>query len=158
MDPAKAATLSTIFDYGGIVGGIVAGLLTDRTGMSATTCSLMLIVAIPFLFLYNSLVGSLCPIDIYFPTLDDDTLALDGWPVHDSCYRWNCVVLFMVGVLVNGPYALITTAVSAGLGQHPSLQAGLERTERTWPIPKNSTTWRKFEIVTFTFWTLKRIS
>ena len=28
----------------------------------------------------------------------------------------------MVGLLVNGPYALITTAVSAELGTHPSLR------------------------------------
>ena len=124
MDPSQAASLSTLFDYGGILGGIAAGLITDKTGMSATTCSIMLIVAIPLLFLYNSLVSSLCPIQIYFPTLDDDTLALNGWPVHDACYRWNCLLLFMVGVLVNGPYALITTAVSAGLGQHPCLKVG----------------------------------
>jgi hypothetical protein len=28
----------------------------------------------------------------------------------------------LAGLLVNGPYALITTAVSAELGVHPSLQ------------------------------------
>lgn len=31
-------------------------------------------------------------------------------------------MLLMVGLLVNGPYALITTAVSAELGTHPSLR------------------------------------
>ena len=30
--------------------------------------------------------------------------------------------MLMVGSLVNGPYALITTAVSADLGQHKSLK------------------------------------
>lgn len=30
-------------------------------------------------------------------------------------------MLIVVGLLVNGPYALITTAVSAELGTHPSL-------------------------------------
>ncbi len=124
----QAASLSTLFDYGGILGGIAAGLITDRTGMSAATCSVMLIVAIPLLFLYNSLVSTICPISIYFPTLDDDTLALSGWPVRDACYVWNCLLLFLVGVLVNGPYALITTAVSAGLGQHPCLKAGRDLT------------------------------
>lgn len=34
----------------------------------------------------------------------------------------NIFLLIMVGVLVNGPYALITTAVSADLGTHKSLQ------------------------------------
>ena len=34
----------------------------------------------------------------------------------------NIALLLLVGLLVNGPYALITTAVSAELGTHPSLR------------------------------------
>jgi len=34
----------------------------------------------------------------------------------------NVVLLLVVGFLVNGPYALITTAVSADLGTHHSLE------------------------------------
>lgn len=34
----------------------------------------------------------------------------------------NCILLLVVGVLVNGPYALITTAVSAELGTHSSVE------------------------------------
>ena len=34
----------------------------------------------------------------------------------------NIALLLVVGLLVNGPYALITTAVSADLGIHPSLR------------------------------------
>lgn len=34
----------------------------------------------------------------------------------------NIFFLFMAGILVNGPYALITTSVSAELGQHSSLE------------------------------------
>lgn len=33
----------------------------------------------------------------------------------------NIVLLLITGILVNGPYALITTAVSAELGTHPNL-------------------------------------
>ena len=33
----------------------------------------------------------------------------------------NIILLLITGTLVNGPYALITTAVSAELGTHPSL-------------------------------------
>lgn len=33
----------------------------------------------------------------------------------------NMVLLIVVGILVNGPYALITTAVSADLGTHESI-------------------------------------
>lgn len=34
----------------------------------------------------------------------------------------NVFLLFVVGVVVNGPYALITTSVSAELGTHSSLE------------------------------------
>ena len=34
----------------------------------------------------------------------------------------NIFLLFVVGLLCNGPYALITTAVSADLGTHPDLK------------------------------------
>lgn len=42
-----SAYLSTLFDVGGIIGGIAAGVISDYTGMSATTCSGMLILAFP---------------------------------------------------------------------------------------------------------------
>lgn len=34
----------------------------------------------------------------------------------------NMLLLLLVGLLVNGPYALITTSVSAELGTHSSLE------------------------------------
>ena len=43
----NAADISTYFDVGGIIGGILAGLAADFTGMSASVCSTMLIAAIP---------------------------------------------------------------------------------------------------------------
>lgn len=86
-----SADLSTLFDFGGIVGAILAGILSDWSGMSATTCSGMLILAVPMLLVYQ-IYGSL-------------SIAL------------NIVLLFILGILVNGPYALITTSVSAELGK-----------------------------------------
>ena len=47
MTPEDAAYLSTLFDVGGILGGIAAGLISDTTGKSASTCALMLVAAIP---------------------------------------------------------------------------------------------------------------
>lgn len=39
-----------------------------------------------------------------------------------AMYVWlNILMLVLVGFFVNGPYALITTAVSAELGTHKSL-------------------------------------
>jgi hypothetical protein len=42
-----AANLSILFDIGGIFGGILAGLLSDMTGMSAFTCAGYFILTIP---------------------------------------------------------------------------------------------------------------
>lgn len=95
-DPEKAADISTLFDVGGIFGGISAGLLSDFTGMRATTCVLMLALSAPVLYIYN-LYGSL-------------SLA------HSIGLSMVC------GFFVNGPYALITTAVSADLGTHEVLK------------------------------------
>uniref|UniRef100_T1ITN0 Sugar phosphate exchanger 3 n=1 Tax=Strigamia maritima TaxID=126957 RepID=T1ITN0_STRMM len=91
----EAAVLSTVFDTGGIVGGIIAGLISDHSGANACTCMCMLFTAIPMLFLYE--------------TFGYTTLAT------------NICLLLVCGALVNGPYALITTAVSAELGTHKSL-------------------------------------
>ncbi|XP_012523580.1 glucose-6-phosphate exchanger SLC37A2 isoform X2 [Monomorium pharaonis] len=90
-----SADLSTLFDVGGIVGAIAAGVLSDYSGMSALTCAAMLGLAFPALFIYDY--------------IGNTSLAV------------NIVLLLIAGLLVNGPYALITTAVSAELGTHPSL-------------------------------------
>ncbi|XP_061188985.1 glucose-6-phosphate exchanger SLC37A2-like isoform X2 [Saccostrea echinata] len=95
-DPEKAADISTLFDVGGIFGGIMAGLVSDFTGMRAATCVIMLVISAPVLYIYN-LYGSI-------------SLA------HSIGLSMLC------GFFVNGPYALITTAVSADLGTHKVLQ------------------------------------
>nr|CAD7201873.1 unnamed protein product [Timema douglasi]CAD7414398.1 unnamed protein product [Timema poppensis] len=96
LGPALSGDLSTLFDVGGIVGGIAAGVVSDYTGMYATTCSVMLAFAAPMLFVYEK-----------FGTYN---------------FSVNIILLLIAGLLVNGPYALITTAVSAELGTHHSLQ------------------------------------
>merc|ERR550525_959555 len=45
-----------------------------------------------------------------------------GVPLHNTCFFWNILLIVLTGLLVNGPYALITTAVSAELGTHKSLR------------------------------------
>uniref|UniRef100_A0A672SXM9 Glucose-6-phosphate exchanger SLC37A2 n=1 Tax=Sinocyclocheilus grahami TaxID=75366 RepID=A0A672SXM9_SINGR len=96
FDPKKAGDLSTLFDVGGIVGGILAGLISDYSGGRATTCCAMLIIAAPMLFLFNK-------------------IGQNGLPTTIGMLLW-------CGALVNGPYALITTAVSADLGTHECLR------------------------------------
>ncbi|KAE8287713.1 Glucose-6-phosphate exchanger SLC37A2 [Larimichthys crocea] len=92
----RQETCRQLFDVGGIVGGIMAGLVSDYTGGRATTCCVMLLVAAPMLFLYNS--------------------------IGQTSLGTTIGMLLLCGGLVNGPYALITTAVSADLGTHESLR------------------------------------
>lgn len=47
MGATLSADLSTLFDVGGIIGAIAAGVISDYSGMSATTCVGMLIAACP---------------------------------------------------------------------------------------------------------------
>ncbi|CAL8365203.1 unnamed protein product [Lota lota] len=96
FDAKMAGDMSTLFDVGGILGGIMAGVVSDYSGGRATTCCAMLILAAPMLFLYNY--------------------------IGHTSVTTTVVMLLVCGGLVNGPYALITTAVSADLGTHESLQ------------------------------------
>lgn len=95
LSDSTAGNLSTIFDIGGVVGGILAGHISDRLGARAVTAASFMYLAIPSLFFYRS-YGS-------------------------TSLTWNIILMFITGVFVNGPYALITTAVSADLGTHSSL-------------------------------------
>lgn len=71
-------------------------MISDYSGMSACTCTAMLSLAVPMLLVYQKF-GALT-------------------------YYLNMLLLFFLGILVNGPYALITTSVSAELGQHSCLE------------------------------------
>lgn len=71
-------------------------MISDYSGMSACTCSALILMAVPMLLIYQ-VYGAF-------------TILI------------NVVLLFILGILVNGPYALITTSVSAELGQHSCLQ------------------------------------
>lgn len=96
LSPEASAELSMVFDIGGIVGAIATGIISDSTSMPAATCVGMLFVAAPLLFIY-------------------ETYGALSWLI-------NVAMLFVLGLFVNGPYALITTSVSAELGQHKSLE------------------------------------
>ncbi|KAJ8246707.1 hypothetical protein GJAV_G00254510 [Gymnothorax javanicus] len=96
LDAKRAGDLSTLFDVGGIVGGVLAGVISDKMGRRATTCAVMLLLAAPTLYVF-SMISELG----LGPTI---------------------AMLLVCGGLVNGPYALITTAVSADLGTHKSLK------------------------------------
>lgn len=96
LSPKEAGDLSTLFDVGGVMGGIMAGHLSDKTSSSAIVSMAFTLLSVPFLYLYR--------------TYGHMSMAI------------NVGLMMICGFFVNGPYALITTAVSADLGTHESLQ------------------------------------
>ncbi|KVH89773.1 Major facilitator superfamily [Cynara cardunculus var. scolymus] len=92
----SAGNLSTLFDVGGIVGGILAGYISDKLKARATTAASFMYAAIPSMLVYRT-YGNISK-------------------------TMNAVLMMIAGLFVNGPYALITTAVSADLGTHSSLK------------------------------------
>ncbi|KAJ9164055.1 hypothetical protein P3X46_023672 [Hevea brasiliensis] len=96
LSSGTAGNLSTLFDVGGVIGGILAGHISDRLDARAITAASFMYCAIPALFFYRS-YG------------------------HISLVV-NIALMFITGMFVNGPYALITTAVSADLGTHSSMK------------------------------------
>ena len=91
-----SADLSTIYDVGGIIGFILGGLLSDLFRTRSIICVVMYYLAIPSLFAYSEFGNINLPLNIF--------------------------LMCLCGVLVNGPYGLITTAVAADLGTHKSLR------------------------------------
>ncbi|KAJ6224653.1 hypothetical protein RDWZM_003198 [Blomia tropicalis] len=89
LTAASSGFQSIAFDIGGCLGSIIAGFLADRTGASALTCIVFLALAIPSL------------------------VAFYAWSTVSAVA--NNGLQFIAGAFVNGPYALITTAVSANL-------------------------------------------
>ncbi|CAN1172342.1 Putative glycerol-3-phosphate transporter 5 [Linum perenne] len=90
-----AGILSTVFDIGGVVGGALAGFVSDQIEARAVTTVIFLLLSIPSLILYR-VYGSVSMVT-------------------------NIALMFTSGSLVNGPYALITTAVAADLGTQDAI-------------------------------------
>ena len=92
----EAGDLSVLFDLGGILGGVAAGHLSDSLGAASVVSSAFVFLSVPVLYTYSAFG-------------------------HVS-FQINIALLMTAGFFVNGPYALITTAVSADLGTHESLK------------------------------------
>ncbi|KAK4743492.1 hypothetical protein SAY87_001493 [Trapa incisa] len=96
LSSEAAGNLSTLFDAGGVIGGVLAGHISDQLDARAITAASFTYCAIPALFFYRAYGYVSLPV--------------------------NILLMFVTGMFVNGPYALITTAVSADLGTHSSLK------------------------------------
>lgn len=95
LSPSESARVSVMFDIGGVFGGILAGYISDHLQARGLVSAAFLYGSILMLYLYKT-----------FGTI---SLAI------------NLFLMTLSGALVNGPYALITTAVSADLGTHESV-------------------------------------
>lgn len=112
LSARQAGDLSTLFDVGGVAGGILAGHLSDKTGASALVAAGFTAACVPALWLYRA-YG------------------------HVSLAA-NVGLMMAAGFLVNGPYALITTAVSADLGTHESLNGNAKVRLAAWDLGRGA--------------------
>jgi OPA family glycerol-3-phosphate transporter-like MFS transporter 1/2 len=92
----SSGNLSTLFDLGGVVGGILVGHISDGLDDRAITTAS---------FMYSAI------------------LALILYLVYGGISMFSTIVLMMIsGMFFNGTYALITTSISADLNTHCSLK------------------------------------
>ncbi len=92
-----------------MVGGALAGALADASGAAACVSAGFVAASVPALVAYRALGAR--------------SLAA------------NLALMAAAGLAVNGPYALITTAVSADLGSHRSLAGARPAPPRPTPPP-----------------------
>lgn len=97
LSSKTTGNLSTLFNVGGVVGGIWLGYTSDRQDSRVIPAASWAYFGIPVLLIY-------------------------GFCGHINFYL-NATLVFITGVFVNGTYALITTAVSVDLGTHQSLSS-----------------------------------
>ena len=98
---ATADQLSTWYDVGGIIGGTVAGFISDRFGKRAVVVVPMLVLGIPMLYVYG-------------------TVSAGGQMVV------NAVMLSCTGFLIGGVSNLISAAIAADLGRQDALAGNSE--------------------------------
>ena len=88
MNAETAANLSALFDVGGIIGGILAGIAIDLTGKPATTCSVMLLAAIPSVSLTKN---------IFFLIIRGGASEASGAPSCSALVRCNWGKIVKIG-------------------------------------------------------------
>ena len=100
--PESAADqLSVWYDVGGIVGGTVAGVLGNRFNKRALVVAVMLVMAVPMLYVYKNLNAG-----------QDMTI--------------NAFMLVCLGGLIGGVANIISAAISADLGRQDAIRGNVE--------------------------------
>lgn len=116
LSARESGRLSAVFDAGGVVGGIAAGVLADRGGAPALVCLAFYLAAAPAVSHTNTLYSLTLTLHPHSSHVTFRQLMVYQWYGATS-YLVNVALLVVAGALVNGPYALITTAVSTELGE-----------------------------------------
>eukprot|EP00794_Sanderia_malayensis_P009274 gene9274-10252_t len=94
----KSDELSNFYDLGGIFGGIIAGVVSDRLGYRSPVVSTMLLLSMGSLFLYSN---------------------------TGAQYDTNVGLMTLTGFMIGGPANLISSAISADLGKQDALKTNL---------------------------------
>ncbi|CEP03724.1 unnamed protein product (mitochondrion) [Plasmodiophora brassicae] len=92
---ADASLLSSWYDIGAITGGVLIGFVSDRARLRCLPC----VVSMAFASVALAMLTATTP----------------SWGML-------AVLLAVNGALINGPSALISSAISADLGSHPTVQ------------------------------------
>jgi OPA family glycerol-3-phosphate transporter-like MFS transporter 3 len=87
--------LSTLYDVGGIVGGAVGGIISDRLGRRSPVIVVMLISAVAALFVYQ---------------------GFGGTPLR------NGILMCIAGIFIGGPANLESSAIAADLGKQSAVR------------------------------------
>ncbi|CAD5222829.1 unnamed protein product [Bursaphelenchus okinawaensis] len=93
-DESVANQLSAWYDFGGIVGSVLGGIISDKLGHRAPVITTMLIGSVGLLFAYS-----------------------DAGPNKFI----NILLMTFLGVTISGPYNLIVGTISVDLGSQPAL-------------------------------------
>ena len=78
-----------------IIGGIIAGVITDLMGLRSPVVSFMLLLSMGSLYLYSTIGAN---------------------------YTANVTVMVLTGFLLGGPANTISSAITADLGKHEKIR------------------------------------
>ena len=96
---ALSDKLSNFYDGGSILGGIIAGVITDLMGIRSPIVVIMLALSTGCLYIYSA---------------------------FGTSYTANVLLMFLVGFMLGGPANTISTAITADLGKHEKIRGSAD--------------------------------
>ena len=96
IDDKTSDNLSNLYDVGGMLGGIAAGVISDFLGYRAPVLSIMLLLSLGSVYMYQHL---------------------------GTTYLANILLMVLTGFLLGGPANTISATIAADLGKHEKLKS-----------------------------------